>query len=72
MNRSGRTNYIAFNPFPGHFRIFIGMQKVTYLLGAGASAGCIPVVNHMAKSLLSTGTRFGDIFLKTQGIRTWV
>jgi hypothetical protein len=44
------------------------MQKVTYLLGAGASAGCIPVVNNMAKSLLSTSSRFGDIFFKKPGL----
>lgn len=44
------------------------MQKVTYLLGAGASAGCIPVVNNMAKDLLNTGSRFGDIFFKKPGL----
>ncbi len=38
------------------------MQKITYLLGAGASVGCIPVVNNMASSLLNTSSLFGDAF----------
>src|ERR1700761_1386466 len=42
------------------------MQKVTYLLGAGASVGCIPVINNMADSLHITSSLFGDVFLKLE------
>jgi hypothetical protein len=46
------------------------MQKVTYLLGAGASAQCIPVVNNMADGILKTSDLFLHKFFREPAFAT--